>query len=208
MRSTRTALTLALVLFAGACASVPDRPPAADRDAAWSARRRQLETRIHWAMQGRVALRTRDEGWQASLAWTREADRHEIDLSGPLGSGRLRLSHDRNGAQLRDSANKVLRAADAEQLLMQATGWRLPVDGLNFWVLGLPAPGNTGAQDIDAWGRLKTLRQSGWDIEFLGYVPCGDTELPSKLFMHREQLDSAGSETLEVRLVIDRWDLR
>jgi len=208
MRSTRAALALALTLLAGACATIPERPPVADPDAAWSARRRQLETRAHWALQGRVALRARDEGWQASLVWKRNADRHEIDLSGPLGGGRLRLSQDRNGAQLRDSSSKVVHAADAEQLLLQVTGWRLPFDGLNYWVLGLPAPGAVGAPDLDVWGRLKTLHQSGWDIEFLGYEPFDGAELPSKLFIRREQPAGVGGETLEVRLVIDRWDLR
>lgn len=208
MRAWRPALAVALAMFAGACATAPDRPPPADPDAAWSARRQQLATRAHWALQGRVALRARDEGWQASLAWTRNADRHDIDLSGPLGSGRLRLSQDRHGAQLRDSANKVLHAADAEQLLFQATGWRLPFDGLNYWMLGLPAPGVVGVPDLDAWGRLKTLHQSGWNIEFLGYASFDGAELPSKLFIRREQPAGVASETLEVRLVIDRWELR
>jgi outer membrane lipoprotein LolB len=210
MFAPRLRLFLALAVVSGlvgGCATTPERPPVADPGAAWLTRQKGLQALAGWELRGRVALRTRDDGWQASLVWTRQQDRHDIDLSGPLGSGHMRLTQDRHGAQLRDSANKVLHAADVESLLIRATGWRLPFDGLNYWVLGLPAPGASGAQDIDAWGRLRTLRQSGWDIEFLGYAEFAGTELPSKLFIRREQVATVAGETLEVRLVIDRWDL-
>jgi outer membrane lipoprotein LolB len=200
-------------LFAGAvvalagCASLP--PPVKDPQAAWAARVRELAPLQSWELHGRVALRARDEGWHASVVWIRRPESHEIDLSGPLGSGHVRLSANQDGAQLRDSSNHVLRAANAEALLRRATGWDLPVGGLDYWVLGLPAPGIPESQVLDPWGRLKTLRQSGWDIEFLSYDNDGALELPSKLFLRRQQVAAAdASGTLEVRLVIDKWVLQ
>ncbi len=156
-----------------------------------------------WEIDGRLAMRAADEGWHASLRWVRRQDRHAIDLAGPLGGGYLRLTQDRHGAQLRDAEQHVYHARDARALLLRATGWDMPIDGLNYWVLGLPAPGSPVTEDIDPWGRLKTLHQLGWDVEFIKYARYGRYELPSKLFIRRKP----SADTLELRMVINRWVL-
>jgi outer membrane lipoprotein LolB len=206
---------LAALLLAAlsACAAMPERPPVGDRDAAWLARTRDLGPLDSWEIRGRIALRTADEGWQASLLWLRAKDRHDIDLVGPLGSGHVRLRQDASGAELRDSAQQILRDTSAENLLLRATGWQLPVNGLGYWIRGLPAPGVASVRELDEWGRLRTLRQLGWQVEFLGYERLDSLELPNKLFIrradagNRQSLDiAAGNDpTLEVRVVIDRW---
>ena len=206
---------LLLVALSG-CAALPERPPVGDRDAAWSARARELGPLESWEIRGRIALRTADDGWQASLSWLRAADRHDIDLVGPLGSGHVRLRQDAKGAELRDSSQQVIRDSSAENLLLRATGWQLPVNGLSYWVRGLPAPGAASARELDEWGRLRILRQLGWQVEFLDYDRLDSLDLPSKLFIkrtdaaNRDRGDTAGpgDPTLEVRVVIDRWLLK
>jgi outer membrane lipoprotein LolB len=158
-----------------------------------------------------MALRADSEGWQASVVWRRHDERHQIDLNGPLGRGHVRLTRDRDGAVLRDADQNEHRNANAEELLLRATGYRLPLDGLDYWVRGLPAPGSDAERELDAWGRLTRLRQLGWDIEFLEYDEHAGLDLPSKLFARR--LAGAGSlaradESFEVRLVIERWTLK
>jgi len=207
---------MALLLAAvSGCAAIPERPPVGDRDAAWSARAKQLGPLDSWEIRGRIGLRTADEGWQANLLWLRARDRHDIDLVGPLGSGHVKLHQDDSGAELRDSSQQVLRDSSAENLLLRATGWQLPVNGLSYWVRGLPAPDAASAHDLDEWGRLRTLRQLGWQVEFLDYDRLDAIELPSKLFIKRANGTSPGGNegwngdpTLEVRVVIDRWLLK
>lgn len=204
-----------LLAVLSGCAAIPERPPAADRNAAWSAREHDLEPLNDWEIRGRIALRTEEEGWQADLVWRRAQDRHDIDLVGPLGSGHVRLRQDASGAVLRDSAQQVWRDSSAENLLLRATGWQLPVNGLSYWVRGLPAPGVPNVHDLDQWGRLRTLRQLGWQVDFLGYERTDALELPSRLFIKRTDVGDrasapgAGNDpTLEVRVVIDRWTVR
>jgi outer membrane biogenesis lipoprotein LolB len=48
-------------------------------------------------------------------------------------------------------------------------GVRLPVNGLRYWVRGLPEPGSTPGQ-TDADGRLTRLEQNGWVIEYPAYA--------------------------------------
>jgi len=199
---------LGLTALAAGCATAPSLPPVENPAATWQARQTELRPITTWKIQGRLAMRTAEEGWQASLNWVREGERHRIDLIGPLGRGHLRLTPEDQGAELRDADQHSWRAENPEQLLYRTTGWLVPLDGLNYWVLGLPLPDTASSQELDPQGRLKTLAQSGWDIRFLEYTRYGTLDLPSKLFIKRQGHDANGNPaedaTLEVRLVIER----
>jgi outer membrane lipoprotein LolB len=199
-------LPVLLAAFIAGCAAVPERAPLDDPRGAWRARQAALASVDAWEIRGRLALRTADDGFQASLQWRREAERHRIELAGPLGGGRVRLTQDEQGAELRDAKDKVYRDRSLQRLLLRATGWQLPLDGLNYWVLGLPAPTPVTSSDIDAWGRLAVLEQQGWEIRFLDYAHYGAHELPSRVFVKRKTQTAAGA-TLDVRLVIETWTI-
>ncbi len=179
----------------------------ADVQAAWEARQLSLAQVNAWDLHGRLALRTANEGFQASLHWLRKQDVHRIELAGPLGGGRVRLTQDKSGAELRDASDKSYRDVSVQRLLARTTGWDVPLEGLNYWALGLPAPGVVTRSELDEWGRLKLLEQRGWEIRFLEYVAQGAVELPSKIFIKRKSVSDANSATLEVRLVIETWTL-
>jgi outer membrane lipoprotein LolB len=202
---------LGLTALAAGCATAPALPPVENPAATWQARQMELRPITTWKIQGRMSMRTAEEGWQASLNWVREGEWHRIDIIGPLGRGHLRLTRDNQGAELRDADQHSWHAENPEQLLYRTTGWLVPLDGLNYWVLGLPLPDTAASQELDPQGRLKTLSQSGWDIRFLEYARYGALDLPSKLFIKRQGRgtngDPADDATLEVRLVIERWAL-
>jgi outer membrane lipoprotein LolB len=202
---------LGLTALAAGCATAPALPPVENPAATWQARQTELRPITNWKIQGRMSMRTAEEGWQASLSWVREGERHRIDIIGPLGRGHLRLTRDDQGAELRDADQHSWHAENPEQLLYRTTGWLVPLDGLNYWILGLPLPDTAASQELDPRGRLKTLSQSGWDIRFLEYTRYGELDLPSKLFIKKQGRGTNGSPaddaTLEVRLVIERWTL-
>lgn len=197
------------VLWLTGCAALPARAP--DEVARmWAARQQALAPVATWELRGRIALRSRDEGLQASLHWVRDGARHRIALVGPLGSGQVRLTQDADGAELIDAEKKQYRGATARDVLLRITGWDMPLESLNWWIRGLPAPGAKTEQELDGDGRLKMLVQSGWEVEFLEYDRYGANELPSKLFARRRE-DAPGigrnHVTLEVRVAIERWAL-
>lgn len=200
-----------LAMLAAGCATAPSPPPVENPTAAWQARQATLRTVGAWTLQGRLAMRAAEEGWQADVTWVRDRERQQIDLAGPLGRGHLRLTEDSGGAELRDADQKTWRADNAQQLLYRTTGWLVPLDGLNYWILGLPAPGPGAKLELDDQGRLKTLDQSGWDIRFLEYARQGSLDLPSKIFIKRQgdgnETASATHVDVEVRLIIERWTL-
>lgn len=197
------------VLLLTGCAALPARAP--DEVARmWAAHQQALAPVVNWELRGRIALRSRDEGLQASLHWVRDGVRHRIALVGPLGSGQVRLTQDADGAELIDAEKKQYRGATARDVLLRVTGWDMPLESLNWWIRGLPAPDAKADQELDGDGRLKTLVQSGWEVEFLEYDRYGANELPSKLFARRRE-DVSGTGlthvTLEVRVAIERWVL-
>lgn len=202
MRPAAGLLVPALLL---GCASVP--PPAVENPvAAWELRQSELKPVTSWNLHGRLALRSAEQGWHATLDWERDGERHRMDFTGPLGRGHLRLIQDGRGAELRDADQRTWRAQNAEQILYRATGWSLPLEGLNYWILGLPAPAPASDQQLDSLGRLKNLTQSGWRIEFLEYARYGSLDLPVKMYVKKDR--AAGGpegDMLEARLIIERW---
>jgi outer membrane lipoprotein LolB len=198
-----------LVVFIAGCATPLSPPPVADIPATWQARQLELRGVTAWQIRGRLALRTAEQGWHASLRWDRDGEKIRLDFMGPLGRGHLQLVQDGHGAELRDADQRVWRAENSEDLLYRATGWALPLKGLNYWVVGLPVPESVSTQQLDEQGRLKRLAQSGWDIQFLEYTRFGAHDLPSKLYIERRIAHSDGNGVgqgfLEVRLSIEHW---
>lgn len=170
----------------------------------WPERVAQLSALQDWELRGRIAVQTDDNrGGQAALHWRHEPERHTLTLRGPLGGGLLRLQQDRDGARLQDAERRDYRAANAEEALLAATGWHMPLSGLEYWIRGLPAPGDIARQEWDESGRLARLRQFGWDVSFLAYSSNGRYELPSRIDVILPALDD--HVRAEARIVIDEW---
>jgi outer membrane lipoprotein LolB len=194
-------LIIVLVSLLAGCAALPERAPSGDPASVWKGRQVLLAQINAWDLRGRVALRNGGEGGNASLQWVRDTDKHRIELSGPIGSARVRLTQNLYGAELRGTDDTVYRDSSMQRLLLRRIGWDLPIEELNYWILGLPAPGTLTRSELDEWGRLKMLEQAGWEVRFLEYAQQGQLELPIRLSARR-----VGSATpIEARLVIETW---
>jgi len=92
-------------------------------------------------------------------------------------------------------------APDADDLLEQSLGVRLPVKKMSYWVRGLPEPGSTPGLQTDAHGRLTRLEQNGWVIVYPTYAPTSqlNLDLPERIVARRPDLS--------VKLVIEQWKL-
>lgn len=193
----RLLVPLLLAMLAG-CAVEPPRQPASSRELAWQERQAQLKPLQLWQLTGRLAIQSGDDGFNATLIWRQEQDKYRMQLVAPLGQGSMQLEGDNQQVELRTSEGNSAVAADPDTLILTQLGWRVPVSALRYWVLGLAAPGDA-VMDIDEFGRLHRLKQSGWEVEFLDYTMHGTQELPARLFVNNHQA--------QVRLVIKRWEL-
>jgi outer membrane lipoprotein LolB len=126
-------------------------------------------------------VRTNQRGGTATLIWDRQRQRHQIDLFGPFGGGRIRLTQNSQGATLMQGNRGAATARSADALLFDRTGWRVPFVAMSYWIIGLPAPGATQSAVFDKQGRLVSLEQQGWRIEYSAYRVHRRWELPDKI---------------------------
>jgi outer membrane lipoprotein LolB len=195
-------MVIALATVASGCALLnPDTPDAIPTDGL-SAEQRQAELlRItDWRLQGRIALRSGEEGANASLVWTQQGDDTEVRLFGAFGLGAVRLVQGQQDAALYRSGHKPLYGENAEQLLRWETGMRIPLKSLGYWVRGLP--GNGEDLSYDSYGRLRSLQYvddfgAQWAATFERYREVNGHQLPVRVRVE-------GSDYL-IRLTVERW---
>jgi len=151
-----------------------------------------------FSLSGRVAVKLEQRGYSARLNWRHVAGGDRLRLLSPVGSVIAELEADASGAMLITGDKKVYRSGDVQALTREVLGWDLPLDGLQYWVVGRAEPAlPVQAEERDTLGRLTRLKQSNWQISYLAYV--GESALPSRMAL--------AYDTLSLRLIIDRWDL-
>jgi outer membrane lipoprotein LolB len=143
----------ALVLFVCACAQVELKPPA----------------RVEFDLLGRIAARYGTEAFTGNLNWRHAATGDELLISTPLGQGIARIVREGDAVQLTTAEGKTYRAPDAESLTERTLGFRLPLEGLADWVQGHASAGSEARIDKGADGRLRSLEQRGWKVEYQQY---------------------------------------
>ena len=120
-------------------------------------------------------------------------------MSGPLGASAMKLSGTEGQVSLQMSDGKVYRSSSPEQLLKAQWGFNLPVSSMNYWIRGLPVPGIPSSTRFDNAGRLSTLIQQGYRIDYLSYSNFGRWELPERI--------SLVSSSLRVKMVVYQWSV-
>jgi outer membrane lipoprotein LolB len=189
-------LLLPLAVLLSACGTVPSRPPAADPESAWDAHRHAVLAVDAWRLNGRLGVLSDGAGWHASLFWHQDNGRYDIRIVAPLGQGSVRLVGDDSQVRLTTGSGEQAVAENPSRLLHERLGWRVPVEALRYWAIGLPAPG-TAVKTLDERGRLATLHQAGWSIRFLDYQERTGLDLPGRIV--------ANHPDAEVRLVVNAW---
>lgn len=205
------ALPLCLVVaLLSACAGPSPRPsvPAASVPVSAEARQaeaaRQAWLRAHpdWSFQGRAAISKGRNGGSGRVDWRQTGRDYRIQLSAPVTRQSWVLSGEGATGQARlEGVDGGPRAGDdAQEMLFQATGWQIPVDGLPAWVRGLVDDGQPGVVR-DAEGRPAALEQDGWRVDYQEWFPAQTDRpaLPKRI--------EARSGDAKVRLVFDQWDV-
>ncbi|MGQ0578615.1 MAG: lipoprotein insertase outer membrane protein LolB [Betaproteobacteria bacterium] len=151
-----------------------------------------------FSLTGRVAVKMEQRGYSAKLSWRHAAAGDRLRLLSPVGSVIAEIEADASGAMLTTGDNQVYRSGDVQALTREVLGWDLPLEGLQYWVVGRVEPVlPVQSEQRDARGRLTTLTQNDWRISFLAYA--GDSALPARMALAYNRLS--------LRLIIDRWDL-
>lgn len=142
---------------------------------------------VPFAMNGRISVKHNGTRDSAGLRWMHQDTSDEILLLTPLGQTAARIYRDDAHATL-DNGDKHYRDTDVESLMQQVLGWRLQLDHLHQWVLGLTAAGDS-MLERDALGRLTVLRQDGWEVRYMAYSGDKADSLPVRMKLSRANLE-------------------
>lgn len=153
-----------------------------------------------FTLSGRIAVKYETQGFSGSLRWAHSPASDDILLLSPLGQGVARIVRDAGGVTLTGADDIPHHAASVEALTQTFLGWRLPLHGLEHWVLGQSAPDSGARSSNGPNGRPVRLFQDGWQVDYDRYSTVHGKELPGRL-------DAAWGDTLHIRLVIDAWSL-
>jgi outer membrane lipoprotein LolB len=121
-----------------------------------------------------------------------------LHLLGSLGTPSARIEGSHGAFILKTSDGKTWQASEPDALAKHIFGYSLPVAGLRYWVMGIPAPGKHRAA-FSSEHLLSSLQQDGWQINYLNYQTVGLYTLPTELTLKRGELS--------VRILIKDWTL-
>ena len=187
--SSRGLFVATFAVLLAACASAPLQP---------SMRTTVDAADTPFSIAGRISARRGDAGVAGAFTWTHDAAHDAIDLSTPLGQTLAKLEGGAAGVEVRLPDGRTQTASTWRELTERAFGVTIPVDGMSAWVRGVPRAAEPFTIERDARGRTALLRQQGWEVV---YAYADDAA--QRPF--RASLSYPGADTIEVRVVVDRW---
>jgi len=200
-RTHRLWLLLAALYLTG-CASTKPTPSATIPTEKPSVLHERHMSKIaaiqQFSVKGRLGIITKPKNYSAKLIWEHLPEADHIDIYSPIGGKVATIQKTPMKVTLTDNGQKTLEARDAESLTEQTLGFRLPLSGLSHWALGKPS--NTGITNMMTWdenGRIKTMQQNGWDIQYKDYAEHAGYVLPRKVTLKNEKMT--------IKLINDEW---
>lgn len=157
-----------------------------------------IAARASFELAGRLSARQGGDALAASFRWSHERERDQLDLDSPLGQTIARLTGDAAGVRLQTSDGRVETANDWSSLTTRALGLPLPVEGLAFWIQGLPRDGAPASVERGADGMPSVLRQDGWVVVYQAFERGADG-VPRPLRLTLAYPD------VELRIAVDSW---
>ncbi|MEP6942760.1 MAG: lipoprotein insertase outer membrane protein LolB [Betaproteobacteria bacterium] len=187
------AAALAVLLAISGCAALSDVAASSVR-----ARGAFVPAQEKFEASGRVSLRHGAQALTANFRWLHQGERDEIDLASPLGQTLARLSGAPGAVSLRLADGSATSAPDWATLMSRSLEWALPIEGLGYWIQGVPRPGAAFEVEWGADGAPALLRQDGWTVVYQPFVrdPSGRMR-PARLALSYPDT--------EVRVAVDAW---
>lgn len=163
-----------------------------------------LASQADWSFAGRVAVNANGKGGSGRIDWQQTGTDYLVALSAPVTRQSWRLDGDlvTRAARLEGLEGGPREGADADRLLRDATGWDIPVASMVHWARGVADPAvSIDGVEYDIEGRLRTLTQQGWRVDYLDWFPA---EGARPIMPRRMEARRQGAS---VKVAIDQWQL-
>jgi len=180
-------MSLLVVMLLSSCAS---KPPGQVGLNNWQ-QQQQINAISNWSVKGRIGVKTLDDGFTSNLNWQHHPDKQNFKIYGSLGQTYAELQQYGDMTKLVLSDDKIYESTDAETLVRDVLGYSLPIEQLQYWILGLPYPDGKNDLTFDELGFLTGIRFQQWHItykKYKQYDDFGDLYLPSKIIVTNQQV--------------------
>lgn len=198
------ATSLWVVMSLLACSGLRDLPVTDESYQSWARYQAQLSTFNSWDIHARAAIFVEQEVYQVGINWQREINNFVIVIEAPFGQGVFRIESnlqvdEQPPVKISLPDGQVYFDESVEALLTRVFGWSIPVSGLRSWIKGLALVDTDYSFDLQADGRLKSLRQDDWSIRYLDYFRHDSAApgLPRKIYLKHANL--------ALKIVVERW---
>lgn len=184
--------------------TLSDPEALAAAQAAQATRAAWLASRPDWSFAGRVAVNANGKGGSGRIDWQQAGTGYQVALSAPVTRQSWRLGGDlqTRAARLDGLEGGPREGADADRLLREATGWDIPVASMVHWARGVADPSaSVDGVEYDTDGRLRTLTQQGWRVDYLDWFPAEGAQpvMPRRMEARRQGAT--------VKVAVDQWQL-
>ncbi|MEM6998720.1 MAG: lipoprotein insertase outer membrane protein LolB [Pseudomonadota bacterium] len=190
---------LIAVLLLSACTQTP-RIESGEKTQLWLEHQITASAIQSWNIKGRVAVKNSKQSGTITLFWNQFLANYELRFLAPLGQGTYILSGTPNSVIMKTPKENIIEAENPEQLLRDVLNWDVHLNGLRYWVRGLPEPGvEFSSLLLDDKGRLTNMDQSGFNINVSRYTEIENVSLPEKL--------SIESDNIRLKVIIQNWNI-
>nr|WP_308873005.1 lipoprotein insertase outer membrane protein LolB [Thiothrix subterranea] len=120
-------------------AEVPNKP--ADAQSAWQQRQAEFARMSSWRLQGKVGVQFQEQSASFNISWLQTGnDQYEMNIKNPLTGSIVAYLKGERSEVVMQANGKTYKDSNAERLLQAQLGVSLPLDGMKYWVRGIPAP--------------------------------------------------------------------
>lgn len=153
-------------------------------------------------LNSKISVYANGQRWFGQINWEHKPDRDIFEILSPFGQTMAKLSQDKNGVTLEDGKN-TYHALTAEELTLRTFGWKLPISGIVYWLIGQTYPFSSAIPKTNNEGQMIQIKQSGWEINYQNdYSPAGMYLMPKTL----EILGEDQNQQIKIKIINQAWD--
>lgn len=187
------------IIWLAGCSTL-QRQNDADIPVNTSEREQQLAAMQQFSLQASIGVKTPAESISGNLRWQQQNNTaYSARLSNFIGISLFELTQDSSGSEILLKGERY-RAVDTSTLLLQLSGWSMPLQDMPLWLRGLPGSNGRDVQR-DELGRIVSFNLTDstgiiWQLEYQRFF-SDNLALPKRILL--------SSSDSQITVVIRSW---
>jgi len=193
------AIFISFLLFSLSSCGLLQRPQQAETPLNTTAREQQILAMQQFSLQASVGIKSPDDSISGNLLWQQHDGHYTARLSNFLGISLFELTENASGSEITVKGD-TYRAVDTSTLLLQLSGWSMPLHDMPLWLRGLPG---ANARNVirDEFGRVSQFSLTDstgivWKFQYQSFFP-DSLALPKRLLLT--------SSDSQIKIVMRSW---